>query len=80
MVHNAASDIGDAMSSVSAVVIFGDPDSHEPVAGIDSSKVKVYCHDGDDICDQGDIILAQHLTYAADADDASSFIVSQLGL
>ena len=79
VVHNAASDVGsDAMSKVSAVVIFGDPDSHEAVSGIDSSRVMIVCHVGDDICDQGDLILIQHLTYAEDAASAASFVVSQL--
>jgi cutinase len=79
VVHNAANDVGDdAMSKVKAVVIFGDPDSHEPVNGIDPSRVKIICHEGDDICDQGDLILLQHLTYAEDAASAASFVVSQL--
>jgi cutinase len=78
VVHNAASDLGDTMSQVSAVVIFGDPQSDQAVDGIDPSKVQVYCHDGDDICQAGEIILLQHLTYADDADAAASFVVSQL--
>lgn len=76
--HNAAKDIGDAMSKVSAVVIFGDPLSAEPVAGIDGGRVSIVCHAGDDICSQGDLITLAHLTYAADATNAANFVVSHL--
>lgn len=77
--HDGASDVGlSAMSHVSAVVIFGDPESSQPVANIDQSKVLIICHPGDDICLAGDIILPQHLTYAENAAQAASFVVSQL--
>lgn len=79
VVHNGATNAGaDAMSKVSSVVIFGDPFSHSPVDNIDSSKVKVVCHEGDNICDNGDLILLPHLTYAADAADAAQFVLSNL--
>lgn len=78
LVHNAAADVGSVMSQITAVVTFGDPDSTTPVAGIDASKVLVICHLGDNICQHGDLILPPHLTYAVNADQAASFVVSQL--
>lgn len=79
LVHNAAADVGsETMSKVAAVVTFGDPDSSTPVAGIDASKVLIICHEGDNICQHGDLILLPHLTYAENADQAASFVMSQL--
>lgn len=77
LVHNAAADVGLVMSSVAAVVNFGDPDSSTPVANINPSKVLIICHDGDDICSHGDTVLLPHLTYAENADQAASFVMSQ---
>lgn len=55
-------------------------DSTSAVANIDSSKVLVICHDGDDICQFGDIITLAHLTYAENATAAATWVVEQLGL
>lgn len=55
-------------------------DSTTAVANIDSSKVLVICHDGDDICQFGDLILLPHLTYAENATAAAAWLVEQLDL
>lgn len=79
VVHNAADNLDAAtMAKVSSVVLFGDPYSRKPVANIASSKVKVICHAGDNICEGGSIILLPHLTYAGDADSAADFVASRL--
>ncbi|KAJ6438782.1 carbohydrate esterase family 5 [Purpureocillium lavendulum] len=79
VVHDAASNLSaDVMSRVSAVVIFGDPYSSRPVDNIDSSRVRIICHQGDNICENGPIILLPHLTYAADAGSAADFVVSKV--
>ncbi|PNY28395.1 Cutinase [Tolypocladium capitatum] len=79
VVHNAAADLdAGTMSKVSAVVIFGDPYSAQAVANIDASRVKIICHGGDNICDNGPLILLPHLTYAEDAGAAASFVMSQI--
>ncbi|KAL6879167.1 carbohydrate esterase family 5 protein [Trichoderma novae-zelandiae] len=75
VVHNAASNLDAAtMSKVSAVVLFGDPYFGKPVANFDAAKTLVVCHDGDNICQGGDLILLPHLTYAEDADTAAAFV------
>lgn len=43
-------------------VIFGDPDDGDAVGAISASKTKVICHEGDNICQHGDLILIPHLT------------------
>lgn len=43
-----------------------------------SDKTLVVCHDGDNICEHGDIILLPHLTYSEDADMAASFVASKV--
>jgi cutinase len=79
-VHNAAYQLSaDAMSKVKAVVVFGDPMSKVPVAGIDPHRVLIVCHKGDNICrHEGPFVTPQHLTYADDARDAAQFLVSRL--
>lgn len=44
-----------------SVVIFGDPDDGDAVGSISADRVKVICHDGDNICDGGIIVLPAHL-------------------
>ncbi|OAQ97037.1 hypothetical protein LLEC1_05877 [Akanthomyces lecanii] len=77
-IHHAASALGDTMSNVSAVVIFGDPMSGEAVSNIDAANVRIVCHDGDDICKQGIFIMPQHLTYANDAAASADFIAARV--
>ncbi|KHN93842.1 Cutinase [Metarhizium album ARSEF 1941] len=78
-VHNAAKDLdAKSMSKVKAVVIFGDPMSKQPVQGIDANRVKIVCHEGDDICNGGVFIKQQHLTYAEDAESSAAFVASKL--
>lgn len=78
-VHYATDALGaDTASHVDAAVIFGDPFSHKPVANLDGNKVKVVCHVGDNICDQGALIFPQHLTYAIDAGSTASWLASKI--
>lgn len=44
---------------------------------VDPDKVLVVCHNGDDICQFGDLVKLEHLTYAQDADTAADFVVSK---
>lgn len=55
-------------------------DSTTAVANIDASKVLVICHEGDDICQFGDIILLPHLTYAENATAAATWVIAHLDL
>jgi len=63
-------------SAVSKVVIFGDPDDGKALPNVAASKVDVYCHVGDNICVNGDLILPAHLTYGINAEAAAAFVVS----
>lgn len=44
---------------------------------MDASKVKTYCHTGDLICVNSDLILPVHLTYGEDATSAAAFVATQ---
>lgn len=78
LVHNAARQLSAAaVSRVSAAVIFGDPNDGKPVAQIDSSRTKVFCAAGDNICDGGILILPAHLSYGGDAGKAAQFVMSR---
>lgn len=46
-------------------MIFGDPDDGDAVGSIPAAKVDVICHDGDNICDGGIIVLPAHLTVSS---------------
>lgn len=80
LVHAAADKLGDsaALKQVAAVVIFGDPDNGDPVGTIAADKVQVICHDGDNICAGGVLILPPHLNYQIDAKAAADFIASKV--
>jgi len=67
------------MAQVNSVVIFGDPFSKTPVPGAES-KTLVICHNGDNICDNGALILPPHLTYGLDTPQAAAFIAQMAGL
>lgn len=80
IVHNAAKLLSaQTMAKVSSVVIFGDPDNGQAVTGVSAAKTLVICHEGDNICQQGDVILLPHLTYAENAAQAASFVVANAG-
>lgn len=77
VVHNAVGNLDAATASkISAVVLFGDPKDGQALPSVDASKVLTVCHDGDNICAGGDIILLPHLTYAEDADTAAAFVAN----
>ncbi|KAK1974279.1 cutinase [Colletotrichum cereale] len=75
LVHNAAKKLTAAqVARISAVLIFGDPMDGQPVGTIPASKVKIVCHEGDNICDGGIIITGDHTNYENDAVSAASFV------
>jgi cutinase len=41
---------------------------------VPASKVKIICHDGDNICDNGIIITPAHRDYEKDAPAAAAFV------
>ncbi|KAH7401750.1 cutinase precursor [Phaeosphaeria sp. MPI-PUGE-AT-0046c] len=79
LVHNAA-DMLSAQDAafVSSAVIFGDPDNGDPVGKVAAANTKVICHTGDLICAGQSVILAPHLTYGRDADEAAQFVVGNM--
>ncbi|KAF9072880.1 cutinase [Rhodocollybia butyracea] len=79
LVHNSAKLVSsDVSARINAIVMFGDPDDGQAVAGVSQSIVDVFCNAGDDICEGGDMILPAHLTYGTDAPAAASFITARV--
>ncbi|KAK2765303.1 cutinase [Colletotrichum kahawae] len=79
LVHNGAAMMPAEMTAkVAGVVIFGDPLNGQAVQGVDASRTKVICHNGDNICEGGNQIRRAHLTYGNDADEAASFAASMM--
>lgn len=79
VIHDAAASLDrDTSSKISSVVIFGHPYSGQPLPNIEPSRVKVFCHEGDNICENGPLITFEHLNYAEDADAAADFVLSKV--
>jgi len=77
IVHNAAALLSAEVGSwISSVVLFGDPDDGQPIPNVDASKVDTFCHEDDNICVNGDLILPAHLTYGEDAEAAAAFVAA----
>ncbi|TPX34043.1 hypothetical protein SmJEL517_g03182 [Synchytrium microbalum] len=67
-----------ALSSIKAVVTFGDPFNLTAMPRVSPSIVKVFCHPGDLLCKGLPIITLAHGGYAADTPAAAAFIASKL--
>lgn len=81
LVHNAANLLASSqavVNKVAAVLIYGDPNDGDPVGTIPSSKVKIICHDGDNICEGGILVLPPHTNYQIDANAGAQFIASKV--
>lgn len=77
LVHNSIALLPAATASwISKVVIFGDPDNGKAIPNVASSKILTYCHAGDNICVNGDLILPAHLTYGENVVTAAAFVAS----
>jgi cutinase len=51
-------------------------DNGQALPNVASSKVDVYCHNSDNICVNGDLVLPAHLTYGINAAAAAAFVAS----
>ncbi|EDN08022.1 predicted protein [Histoplasma mississippiense (nom. inval.)] len=71
VIHNASIDLWDAQ--IARVVLFGDPLRGLPLVAIAKDKVMEICAKGDPIC-RGGLDITAHLSYAADANSAASFL------
>ena len=79
--HNAANLITQAQTDfINSVVLWGDPDDGEAFGRVPASRVLTDCHQGDDICLHGDLILPSHLDYCLNVNTVASFVVRQSGL
>jgi len=77
IVHNAAKLLPEAIGKwISSAVIFGDPYNGTAVANVPASRTDIFCNEGDNICENGDLILPAHLTYGEDANAAAAFVVA----
>ncbi|PPQ72420.1 hypothetical protein CVT26_003783 [Gymnopilus dilepis] len=79
LIHLAVPELPAATQDrINAIVIFGDPEDGQPFPGNLNSVEKTFCHEGDNICSHGILILPPHLTYADDAPAAANFVVSTI--
>lgn len=62
--------------SLTQLSLFSNADDNQAISNVDSSKVDTYCHSGDNICVNGDLILVPHLTYAENVAAAASFAIA----
>ncbi|KAL0570679.1 hypothetical protein V5O48_011286 [Marasmius crinis-equi] len=79
LVHNSANLLSAAVRArISAAVIFGDPDFGDAVTGVPADRTDVICHQGDNICEHGTLVLPPHLNYQPDTPAAARFIASRV--
>lgn len=68
-------------STVSSVILFGDPRNGTAISGIDPARVLSFCNTDDNICAKGgDIVTLDHLTYNRDAPQAAMFVMQKTAL
>ncbi|KAH7383696.1 cutinase-domain-containing protein [Cadophora sp. MPI-SDFR-AT-0126] len=84
LVHLATTSLpSNTTSKIASIVLFGDPNNGTVIQGVESARVRTFCHAGDDICKGGDAVLKDHLTYAKDARTAAMWAmgsVAELGI
>lgn len=69
------------VSTVSSVILFGDPRNGTAVRGVDPARVRSFCNAADDICAKGgDVVTLDHLTYNRDAPAAAMFVMQKTAL
>ena len=68
-----------ADNQIAAAVLFGDPFKMQKVEGLDDSKRKEFCRQGDPVCANGGNFMA-HLGYGSDAEEAAKFLVDAAGV
>ncbi|KAL1595867.1 hypothetical protein SLS60_009557 [Paraconiothyrium brasiliense] len=74
LVHKAADMLtANETAFVMSAVLFGDPDNGKAVGQIEKSRTKVFCHDGDKICDGQALVDQAHLTYSLNVGEATAF-------
>ncbi|KAF1952020.1 cutinase-domain-containing protein [Byssothecium circinans] len=79
LVHTATQKLSASVAArVNAVVTFGDADRDEGFGPVAANKILIICHDGDNICDNGIIITAEHRNYEIDAPAAAAFVKSKV--
>jgi len=80
VVHNAfelLTSNSAATTFVNSVVLFGDPDKGLPVGNVPAYKVSTDCHTGDNICQDGEVVLEPHLSYCHDVATEAAFAKSR---
>jgi cutinase len=65
---------------IAAVILFGNPNGDDPVPNVDDADLEIFCNAGDLICAGQSVVLAPHLAYGSDTDEAVDFIASKVNV
>lgn len=69
-------------SKIAGVVLFGytrNTQDNAQIPGYPTAQTKIFCANGDKVCDNTLTISAAHLSYGANADAAATFLASMAG-
>jgi len=61
-----------------AVVLFGDPMSGRPIAGVSKDRIKTVCATGDTICWGLPIITASHMVYSINSIESAAWVKTKI--
>lgn len=71
----------DVKSRIDGVVLFGDTRNKQDggrIPDFSPDKTKIYCAQGDMVCEGSLIVAGPHFSYMKDVDDAVKFLESKL--
>jgi cutinase len=79
LVHNAATQLSTAVANrITAVLTFGDPKRTQGFGSISTSRTRIICRSGDNICEGGILPTGEHTRYQENAAEAAQWVAARV--